>query len=1033
MAKRQVPILIVLLIQKFKHQNILIMQINYKIRFLTALAMLLTTAGLYAQDMVSGKVTDAMDGSPIPGVNVILKDTPRGTVTGLDGTYQIAASDQDVLVFSFVGYTSEETVVGNRSVIDISMNLDVTSLSEIVVVGYGETRKEDLTGAVAVIDSKDFNKGVMASPQELLVGKMAGVQVVAPTGAPGASSTIRIRGGSSLRASNDPLIVIDGFPVDNTRNSATDATSLAGMPNPLASINPNDIESITVLKDASATAIYGSRASNGVVIVTTKRGQEGKPLSINYAGTVSTSEATNLIDVYDGDEYRTLMGELLESGLSGLNQNALSRLGDANTDWQQEIYRRAVSNDHNVSITGATENMPYRASYGYTNQQGILKTTLMERHTVSIGLDPSFFDDHLKLTVNGKGMKTFNDFGKTDAISAAVAYDPTQPIFNDNTRYAGYHTWINLDQTLPGGGIDKNGDPNPLGVKNPVALLDLTENRSSVYRGIGNVQLDYKFHFLPELKATVNAGMDYAHSEGYDNAPATAPWTYTAGVGQLRNYTAINRSEVLDMYLNYKKELDIHRFDVTAGYSWQHFKREGSNYNRNAAETIISEDSEYANENYLVSFFGRLNYTLLDKYLLTVNLRSDGSSRFSEDNRWGFFPGLAFAWQIKDEAFLADNNTISDLKLRLGYGITGQQEIYGGVYPYLPIYRQSTETAQYQLGDEFYYTWRPDPYDANIKWEETTTYNIGVDFGLFNNRLTGSVDVYKRITDDLINFIPIAAGSNFSNFLTTNVGSLENQGVELSLNGYAISTEKVSWNVGMNLTYNENEITRLLRVSNPDYPGIDEGDIGGGTGNKVQNNQVGFPNRSFFVFEQVYNESGMPIEGLYVDRSGSGGEVISNNLNKYHSDNPAPEYLIGVNSSLNVNNFDFSFSGRLNLGAYVYNNVFSERALYSQAYNQSGFFNNLPTAVESTGFVDPQYWSDHYVESADFFRMDFMSLGYNFGGIFNDLMQARVSFTVQNAFLITEYNGLDPEVESGIDQNIYPRPRTFLFGVNLSF
>jgi iron complex outermembrane receptor protein len=985
-------------------------------------------------------VTSGEDGSALPGVSILEKGTTNGTVTGVDGTYSISTSENAILVFSFVGFVTQEVSVGAQTSVNVSLASDVTALSEVVIIGYGEQKKEDLTGSVTAISTKDFNRSVVGSPQDLIVGRVAGVQITSNSGAPGSGSTIRIRGGSSIGASNDPLIIIDGFPVDNSE--------VKGMSNPLASINPNDIESYTILKDASATAIYGSRASNGVIIVTTKKGKQGKP-EINYNGTFSLSKATEFVDVLSGDEYRALTAELVESGtVSGLNAASLERQGSASTDWQKEIYQEAFTHDHNINVSGALKEVPFRFSYGYTDQEGILKTTEMKRNTLSLNVNPSLLDDHLRINASIKYVNSKTDFGNTGAVGSAVSFDPTQPVTNGNSRYGGYFTWVNLDQTLPDGSMDPNGDPNTFSTSNPVALLKYTNNTSDVNRTIGTLQLDYRFPFLPDLRANVNGGFDVSKSDGINNTSPEAPWiyrNYTTGTGELIDYTGENQSKVFDFYLNYVKVLDKHKIDLTAGYSWQHFKREGTNFQRSGDEVpIIRDNSGSANENYLVSFFGRLNYALNGKYLLTATLRDDGSSRFSKENRWGLFPAVALAWRLKDEPFLAGFKGLSDLKLRASYGVTGQQDIPGGYYPYLPIYRQSIGGASYQFGNQFVPTLRPDPYDANIKWEETTTYDIGFDVGFFNNRLTASVDVYQRETKDLINNVPIANGSNFSNYLTTNVGNLENKGIEFTLNAKAIEKNDLEWNVGFNLTHNENKITKLTLTDDPSYTGVNVGGISGGVGNNIQIHTVGYPANSFYVFEQVYDADGIPIEDLYVDRTETGGSVSSNNLNKYHYHSPAPRTLMGLNSSLRYKQFDFSFSGRFSIDNYVYNNVLSG-ATYSAIYIQSGFFGNVPKDLEKTQFVNPQFWSDHFVENASFFKMDNISVGYNFGQLLSKKLRARLSFTVQNAFIVTDYSGIDPEVNNtslqgniivsnpGIDNNIYPRPRVFLVGVNLTY
>lgn len=661
----------------------------------------------------------------------------------------------------------------------------------------------------------------------------------------------------------------------------------------------------------------------------------------------------------------------------------------------------------------------------------------MKRTTGALSLNPTLLDKHLKLDLNIKGSQEKQQYSDYGAVGSAVAFDPTQPVKNGNTKFGGYFTWVNLSDTLADGSMNPNGNPNPIGVSNPVALLEQTENNSTVNRAIGNAQFDYKMHFLPDLRAILNLGFDYSNSEGVNNAPPDAAFTFRDGIGRYTDYTQKKKMELLDFYFNYVKEISSidSKIDATAGYSWQHFQREGTSWTRTYQGNIDKDSlryTDYINENYLISFFGRLNYSLKDKYLLTFTLRNDGSSRFAKENRWGLFPSVAFAWKMNNERCFSKYDNLSNLKLRLGWGVTGQQEI-GNYYPYLAIYQISDPTAAYQFGDQWYLTYRPNPYDKNIKWESTTTYNIGFDYGFFENRVTGAIDAYYRKTEDLIANVPIASGTNFSNYLTTNVGSLENRGVEFLIDVKPVVTRDVTWNIGYNVSYNKNEITKLLMTDDPDFNGVPVGRISGGVGNFIQRNSVGYPAGSFFVFQQVYDVNGMPIEGLYIDRSGEGGNVAGNEENKYHYEKPAPDFAMGLSSSLRYKNFDAMVSARINLGNYVYNNVASDRAVYSSLYNQSGFFNNVPSQVNLTKFVNPQYWSDFYVENASFFRLDNISVGYNVDKLFTEKLNARFSLTVQNAFIITKYNGLDPEVSGGIDDNIYPRARTFVLGININF
>jgi TonB-linked SusC/RagA family outer membrane protein len=985
------------------------------------------------QRIISGTVTDDT-GSALPGVNIQLKGSTTGTITDQSGAYSLAVPDNvpadAKLVFSFIGYVTEETAIGSQTNISIQLKTDIQTLSEVVVIGYGQQEKKDVTGSLTNIGTKDFNRGVMASPQDMLIGKLAGVQVTQSSGAPGAGSSIRIRGSGSISANPEPLIVIDGFPVDNN--------SIPGVSNALASLNPNDIESFTVLKDASATAIYGMRASNGVIIVTTKKGKEGKP-QFSYNGNYSISTPMKYVSVMSGDEMRATSAALLAQGtLPGFNAAAAQRLGTQNTDWQKEIYQTAFSHDHNLSVSGSYKNLPYRISYGFTDQEGILKTTNFVRNSLNVNLTPTFLDGDLKLTVSAKGMYTQQNFGNTGAVGSAVAFDPTQPVMNGNTRWGGYYAW--MQGAVP---TDPNGDPITIATSNPVALLNQTDNRSNVYRILANAQIDYRLKFLPALKLTLNTGLDYSSSTGHNNAPENAAFTFGNGLGQKIDYTGVNKSRLLDLYANYAKEIGRNKFDVTAGYSYQAFDRDGSNFSRNGNETIFYDSQlgsdgvtpqprQYiSNPNTLLSFFGRVNYSFGDKYLVTLSARDDASSRFAKENRWVIFPAAAVGWRINKESFMQGAEFLSDLKLRASYGVTGQQDVnVQGAYPYLSTYQLSNSTAQYQFGNTFYNTYRPQAYDANLKWETTAQFDIGFDFGFLDNKITGTVDYFQRKTENMLNQIPLPAGSNFSNFVVTNVGNMENSGYEVTLRYVPIKKADFEWNVGFNFTYIQNTVTKLLKTDDPNYTGVPVGGIG--LQKYIQNIQVGYPINSFFVYQQVYDQSGKPIEGLYVDRTGQGGAVTATEFNKYRFHKPQPDYLMGINSRLTYKKWDFYFSGRVSIGNYVYNNI-AANANYSNFYYSTGFFNNLPTSVNDTKFYSLQSFSDYYVQNASFFKMDNISLGYTLGDLLGQRLKARVSFTVQNAFFITKYKGIDPEISGGIDNNIYPRPRTFMLGLNLTY
>ena len=978
--------------------------------FMLTFGIMMSLVVFGQQVRVSGTVTDAADRSTLPGVNVVVKGTLTGAITGINGEYSLQAKPGDVLVFTFIGYLQQEVAVGNQTVVNVALQTDVQALEEVVVIGYGTVKKSDRTGSVTAVSAKDFNKGAITSAQDLLVGKTAGVVITTPGGAPGDGARIRIRGGSSLNASNDPLLIIDGVPIDNN--------NVSGSSNILSFVNPNDIETFTILKDASATAIYGSRASNGVILITTKKGKAGTPFTVSYDGNVSVANAIAFVDVFSGDEIRQIALEKAQSGLYDIDN--LSLLGSENTNWQKEIFRTAISSDHNLSLAGAVKNFPYRFSVGYTDQNGILKNTDMKRFTGSLNLNPTFFGDALKVNINIKGMNTHHNFGDSGANGSAISMDPTQAVMDGNESSAGYYQWQNYSANL--------GTPNP--VEQALAV----DNRSVVNRVIGNIQLDYAMFFLPELHANLNLGTDYLTSDGHNNRPVTSPSTITGGLnGRLTDFSGTNRNNLLDFYLNYVKDLTSinSRIDATAGYSWQHFQREGDNYSRGIIDVqhqqyVKSDSSSYITENYLVSFFGRVNYVLQEKYFLTATVREDGSSRFAEDNRWGLFPSVALAWKIKNESFLTNVKALTDLKLRLGWGITGQQDV-GNDYPAQAVYKESLQGSYYPIGGQYLPTLRPDAYDPDIKWEETTTLNAGLDFGFAADRITGSLDVYKRITNDMLNTVTIPSGSNFSNTLLTNVGSMENRGIELSLNVIPVSKTDMSLNIGLNATYNQNEVTKLLISDDPNYIGVL---YGSGMGGTFQVTRVGHPVRSFFVNKQVYDADGNPIEGLYVDLSEEGGVVNGDNADKYIYHSPAPDWLLGLSARFEYKNLDVSASARGSVGNYVYNQV-AAGASYDQLY-QIGYFKNFTKALAETNFVKRQFTTDYYVENASFLKLDNVSAGYRFDNLFG-AVGARLSFTVQNALLLTKYSGIDPEISSGIDNTFYPRPRTYILGIGLTF
>ncbi len=962
--------------------------------------------------VVNGKVTDE-NGEGLPGVTVRLKSNPgTGTVTDLEGNYRLSVPDEvenPTLIFSFVGYLNEEVQVGNRSTIDVNLTPDIKSLDEVVVVGYGTQKKSDVTGAVTSISAEEFNEGVLASPEQLITGKVAGVQVT-PSGAPGGGSRIRIRGGTSLNASNDPLIVVDGVPLSGA--------DVAGSGDPLSFINPDDIASFDILKDASATAIYGSRASNGVIIITTKKGKAGQKFSVNFKTQHSISTLPKTVDVLSAGDFRTIVEERAPE-----SQQAL--LGSDTTDWQSQIFRQAYSTDNNLTISGAVKAFPYRLSLGYLNQDGILETSHFDRKSAALALNPTFLDDHLKVNLNVRGVMTQNRFADEAAIGSAISFDPTQPVYVAENPFGGYFEWVD----------PQSGTPNTRANRNPVSMLQQRRDESEVFRSIGNLSLDYKFHFLPELRANLVLGYDVIESAGSVNQPKSLAAVYNQG-GSFNDYEESTTNTLLDFYLNYSKELGaLGKVELIAGYSYQDFFTDIPSFpTYDEQGDVFAPAGRHTRElSRLKSYFGRAFYSFKDRYLLTATIRQDGSSRFSSETRWGTFPALALAWRINEEAFLKDSDLFSDLKLRAGWGITGQQNLNDDFFPYISLYSPSDARAQYQFGNTFYNTLRPSGYDPGIKWEETVTYNFGIDYGFLQNRITGSVEYYFKETKDLLAEIAYPAGSNLTNELPTNVGSIENRGVEASVNIIAVDNGNFRWEAGLNGTYNKNEITNLSRVAGGQEVNYPIGDIAGGTGNRIQVQTAGYPRASYYVYQQVYNVEGNPVEGLYVDRTGDG---VINEQDMYRFKSPDPTYFLGFSSRMNYKNWNLNFVLRGNINSYVYNNI-AANAYYSNIYTWPGYLLNSPARVLETNFVggdDPnRLLSDLWLENSSFLRMDNISLGYNFGNMLSERLKLGLSATVQNAFVLTNYSGLDPEIESGIDNEFYPLPRTFTLGLNIGF
>lgn len=983
---------------------------NFRIFLLNAI--LLFPALMFAQQTITGTVTESSSNTGLPGVGIIIKGSTFGTSTDFDGNYSLEnVNTGDVLVFSYMGFNSQEITVGNNSTINVALAEDAEALDEVVIIGYGTTTVKDATGAVASIKAQDLNQGAIVSADQMLTGKVAGVSVISDGGAPGSGSQIRIRGGASLSATNDPLFVIDGVPVDGG--------GIDGLRNPLSTINPNDIESYTILKDASSTAIYGSRASNGVIIITTKKGNSGG-FKAEYTGNVSVSQNIQTVDALSNKKFREYVNTYG-------TESDIALLGTANTNWQDEIFQTGIGTDHSLSLSGGGEHYNLRGSMGYTNSTGTLLTSSLERATYAISAGTKVFDDHLKIDLKANLALMKNRFSDTGAISNAIGMDPTKPVYDSTSPYGGYFQWL---QT--------NGLPISVGApQNPLAQIEQRDNRSVATRSIGNIQFDYKMHFLPELRANLNLGYDTSSSSGYNNIYNNSSTVLTDGTnpGNEATYEQSKFNSLLDFYLDYATDLEsINSFlDVMAGYSYQNFEDKNSSLSdlQDDSLTQLFDGHDVLN---LQSFFGRLKYIYADKYLLTLTYRRDGSSRFTEENRWGNFPSAAFAWKLYEEDFLKDSNAVSNLKLRLSWGITGQQNI-GSYYPAIPTYLGSTTTAQYQFGSAFLNTFRAEPFNTTLKWEETTTYNAGIDYGFLDDKLTGSIDVYLKKTDDLLNFIPFPAGSSLSNQGNANIGEMENKGVELTLNWDAIRKDELNFRVGLNMTYNDAEITKLTTNDDPSYEGVETGGFTGGVGNTIQRHSVGYAPSSFFVYQQVYDPSGTPIEGVYVDRNNDG---VVTNEDKYRFNSPDADYQFGLSLVLDYKNWDFNMSFRSNIGNYVYNNVDSNLGFDLQLLN-SAFPDVISNGVENvleTGFQNggaERYLSDYYIQDASFLKLDNLSVGYRFVRPEEKESQWALSLSGQNLWILTDYTGLDPEVAGGIDYNIYPRPLTTTLGVKLTF
>ena len=1003
---------------------------------------LFLSVSAFAQSTITGQVKDAT-GEPVIGASVLINGTSNGTVTDLDGNFSVSVQPGATLTISYIGFQKQQVAAANGMVITLQED-QAQQMNEVVVIGYGAVKKSDLTGSVTALKPDSKNKGLVVNAQDMLAGKVAGVSVTSDGGTPGGGANIRIRGGSSLNASNNPLIVIDGV--------AMDQTGIKGVSNPLSLVNPQDIESFNVLKDASATAIYGSRGSNGVIIITTKKGRRG--LQVSYNGSFTVSRNSKNLDVLSADEYRSLIAKKFGTDLYTLDSNgnkvptAYSRLGSANTNWQNEIFRTALSHDHNVAVSGQVGDwLPYRVSAGYTNQQGIIKTSNFERFTGALTLSPSFLNDHLKVTLNAKGMWTKNRYADGEAIKAARQFDPTQPVYASGyDNFGGYYQWLDDGTALNDSSWPKTY--YSLATKNPVSILNLKNDRAISRDFLGSADVDYKVHGFEDLRFHVTAGVDVAKGRQVtDVDPASPQAIYYGSYGW---ESQLKRNMQLSAYAQYYHDFNDkakNHFDIMAGYEWAHFWHNTNNAywsyypSTNGDATLAGKQRNYApyyyaTENYLVSFFGRANWSLMDgRYMVTATVRNDGSSRFKE--HWATFPSFAFAWRINEENLFKQIDWLSDLKLRLSWGMTGQQEGIGD-YNYFAIYEMNTgNESTYPIAGNGSLA-RPKAYDPNLKWETTTSYNVGLDWGILKQRLTGSVDWYYRKTTDLLNSATVPAGANFRNQVMSNIGSMYNMGVETSLHWLAVNAKDFNWTMDYNFTYNYNKITNLNGGSDPNYF-VPTGGISAGTGGNIQAQHVGNAVNSFHVFQQAYDKNGKPLEGVVVDRN-SDGKITD--ADKYYYKAPAAPVTMGFASRFEYRNWDLGFALRASLGNYVYNDAFASTSNMSNSeiFVKSKFLVNRPTDVVADNWLSTETTStqtDYWVQNASFLKMDNITLGYSFANLLKqgswNGITGRIYGTVNNVFCLTKYKGLDPEVFNGIDNNLYPRPISFILGLNLNF
>jgi TonB-linked SusC/RagA family outer membrane protein len=961
---------------------------------------------LFSQQLkVSGTIIDAKTNDVLPGVSIVIKGTTIGTSSGMDGVYSIQAKINDILIFSYLGYQAKEVKITIQN-LNISLEESAQSLDEIVLIGYGSSKKKDLTGAVTTVTEKDFQQGFVTNAEQLIANKIPGVQITPVSGQPGAGSSFLIRGGASLGASNNPLFVIDGNPI-----------GLADGPGILSALNPEDIASFSVLKDAAAAAIYGSRGSNGVILITTKKGRSNE-LKFSLSTKASISQNFLTQSVLSGNQFREVAQRA--EGVSGTN--ILNNLGNENTDWQDEIFQNALTTEASMSVSGGIKNLPYRLSLGYLDQEGTLRTGKFQRTTATLNINPVLFDGHLKVNVNVKAILQDQRIADQGAIFTATTFDPTQPVLDPNSPFGGFWQYTEFAS-----------NPAVLRHYNPVSMLEQVENKNKNLRSIGNIQLDYKLHFFPDLKVNLNTGYDIAESSWSYFTPADYfPANISNGNNSSGDPGSKTENLFLEATLNYAKEIKSikSRVEALAGYSYNDFKTTNYFYPSFDVDGVLQPGSEPnfdfdIPQNTLISYFGRLIYALNDKYILTGTIRTDGSSRFSQNNRWGVFPSVSGAWKISDEKFLENSKTISNLKLRLGYGITGQQEGIGN-YGYIPIYNLGEAFIQYPIGNGFVQGVNPTATDRNRKWEQSTTYNIGLDWGFFNNRVSGSFEVYLRETEDLLNNVSIPSGTDFANNITKNIGSLENRGFELKIDANPIQSKNFNWYLGFNYGYNENKITSLSE-DNDSSVGLFNGSI--------LVNTVGFQRNTFYLYRQVYDANGNPIEDQMVDINQDG---TINEQDRYRSESSVPRHNLGFNTSFNYKKVSLNMAFHANLGHYIFFRPNDNLAsMYDGIFRGNVHTDYFDTQFTQNGNAN-QGFSDHYLQNASFLKMDNISLNYDLGNILNSDKNANLalSASVQNVFILTGFEGGDPESPFNFGSNFggnYTAPRTFSLALNFNF